>query len=450
MQPLGLEALRRLDEAHLIHPFTDQADLRRQGTRIIRSASGCTVVDENGRELIDALAGLWCVNVGYGRTEIADAVHRQIATVAFYPSFFNTTTEPAILLAARLAEIAPPRLGHAFFGNSGSEANESALKLIRAYQKLRGKPRKTKIVSRTFAYHGVTLATTSMTGLPSCTDPFDLPLPGAGFVKVPGPYSYGADNGMSLEEYAEWCLGETVRTFEREDPATIAALFAEPIQGAGGVIVPPEGHLRALRDLCRKNDVLFVADEVITGFGRIGSWFASILWDLDPDLMTLAKGITSGYLPLGATLVSDEIASVLGRGGTLSHGFTYTAHPTACAAALANLEIIARERLIERVRDDVGPYFQEKLGALAGHPAVGEMRGHQLIGALELVPRGGRAALPAGTPLGLRGAQLCREEGVIVRGIRDLIALAPPLVVTREELDRVFVAVRNALDRLWD
>jgi putrescine aminotransferase len=450
MQPLGLEALRRLDEAHLIHPFTDQADLRRQGTRIIRSASGCTVVDENGRELIDALAGLWCVNVGYGRTEIADAVHRQIATVAFYPSFFNTTTEPAILLAARLAEIAPPRLGHAFFGNSGSEANESALKLIRAYQKLRGTPRKTKIVSRTFAYHGVTLATTSMTGLPSCTDPFDLPLPGAGFVKVPGPYSYGADNGMSLEEYAEWCLGETVRTFEREDPATIAALFAEPIQGAGGVIVPPEGHLRALRDLCRKNDVLFVADEVITGFGRIGSWFASILWDLDPDLMTLAKGITSGYLPLGATLVSDEIASVLGRGGTLSHGFTYTAHPTACAAALANLEIIARERLIERVRDDVGPYFQEKLGALAGHPAVGEMRGHQLIGALELVPRGGRAALPAGTPLGLRGAQLCREEGVIVRGIRDLIALAPPLVVTREELDRVFVAVRNALDRLWD
>jgi putrescine aminotransferase len=450
MQPLGLEALRRLDEAHLIHPFTDQADLRRQGTRIIRSASGCTVVDENGRELIDALAGLWCVNVGYGRTEIADAVHRQIATVAFYPSFFNTTTEPAILLAARLAEIAPPRLGHAFFGNSGSEANESALKLIRAYQKLRGKPRKTKIVSRTFAYHGVTLATTSMTGLPSCTDPFDLPLPGAGFVKVPGPYSYGADNGMSLEEYAEWCLGETVRTFEREDPATIAALFAEPIQGAGGVIVPPEGHLRALRDLCRKNDVLFVADEVITGFGRIGSWFASILWDLDPDLMTLAKGITSGYLPLGATLVSDEIASVLGRGGTLSHGFTYTAHPTACAAALANLEIIARERLIERVRDDVGPYFQEKLGALAGHPAVGEMRGHQLIGALELVPRGGRAALPASTPLGLRGAQLCREEGVIVRGIRDLIALAPPLVVTREELDRVFVAVRNALDRLWD
>jgi len=408
------------------------------------------VVDENGRELIDALAGLWCVNVGHGRKEIADAVHRQMSAVAFYPSFFNTTTEPAILLAGRLAEVAPPRLGHAFFSNSGSEANESALKLIRAYQKLRGKPRKTKVVSRSFAYHGVTLATTSMTGLPSCTVPFDLPWPGAGFVQVPGPYAYGADDGRSAEEYGEWCLHETERAFAREDPATIAALFAEPVQGAGGVVVPPPGHLRALRELCREHDVLFVADEVITGFGRLGAWFASILWDLDPDLMTLAKGITSGYLPLGATLVSDEIANVLDRGGTLSHGYTYSAHPTACAAALANLDIIARERLVERVRDDVGPYLQEKLGALAGHPAVGEIRGFQLIGAIELVPRGGRSALSPDVPLGLRAAALCREEGVIVRGIRDMIAVAPPLVVTRHELDRILAAVRKALDRLWD
>jgi putrescine aminotransferase len=449
MEPLSLETLRRLDQAHLIHPFTDHADLHRQGTRIIRAASRSTVVDENGRELIDALAGLWCVNVGYGRAEIADAVHRQLSAVAFYPSFFNTTTEPAILLAGRLAEIAPKQLGHAFFSNSGSEANESALKLIRGYQKLRGKPRKTKIVSRSFAYHGVTLATTSMTGLPSCTDPFDLPLPGGLFIQVPGPYAYGANNGMSDAEYGEWCLRETERTFEREDPATIAALFAEPIQGAGGVIVPPPGYLRDLRELCRRNDVLFVADEVITAFGRLGEWFASSLWGLDPDLITLAKGITSGYLPLGATLVSDEIMSVLEGGGYLAHGYTYTAHPTACAAALANLDILARERLVERVRDDVGPYFQEKLQSFAGHPAVGEARRFGLIGALELLPRGGRAALAPNALLGIRGAALVREEGVIVRGIRDLIALAPPLVITREELDRVFTAVGRALDRLW-
>lgn len=447
MEPLSLETLRRIDQAHHLHPFTDHDDLHRQGTRIIRSASGCTVVDEQGRELIDALAGLWCVNVGYGRKEIADAVYRQMTAVAYYPSFFNTTTEPTILLAGKLAQLAPQGLGHVFFSNSGSEANESALKLIRGYQKLRGTPRKQKIVSRTFGYHGVTLATTSMTGLPSCTDPFDLPLPG--FVHVPGPYAYGANNGMTPEQYGEHCLAETERIIRQEDPATIAALFAEPIQGAGGVVVPPEGYLRALRDLCRKHDILFVADEVITGFGRLGAWFASGMWNLEPDLMVTAKGITSGYVPLGATLVRDEIADVLSRGGYLAHGYTYSGHPTATAAGLANLEIIEKEKLVERVRDDVGPYFQQKLQSLASHPAVGEARGFGLIGALEVVPRGGRAELTPTTLLGVKAAGLVREEGVIVRGIRDLIAMAPPLIVTREEIDRIFGAIEKGLDRLW-
>jgi len=447
MEPLSLETLRRIDAAHHLHPFTDHADLHRQGTRIIRSASGCTVVDENDRALIDALAGLWCVNVGYGRREIADAVYAQMTSVAFYPSFFNTTTEPTILLAGKLAQLAPKRLQHAFFSNSGSEANESALKMIRGYQKLRGTPRKTKIVSRSFGYHGVTLATTSMTGLASCTEPFDLPLPG--FVQVPGPYAYGANNGMSAEQYGEHCLAETERIILAENPATIAALFAEPIQGAGGVIVPPPGYLTALRELCRRHDILFVADEVITGFGRLGAWFASTLWNLDPDMMITAKGITSGYLPLGATLVSDEIADVLMRGGYLAHGYTYSGHPAATAAGLANLAIIERDGLIERVRDDVGPYFQQKLHALAGHPAVGEARGFGLIGALEVVPRAGRAELTPTTLLGVKAAGLIREEGVIVRGIRDLIALSPPLIVTHDELDTIFGAVERGLDRLW-
>jgi putrescine aminotransferase len=447
MEPLSLETLRRIDAAHHLHPFTDHADLHRQGTRLIRSASRCTVVDESGRELIDALAGLWCVNVGYGRREIADAVHRQMTAVAYYPSFFNTTTEPTILLAGKLAQLAPKGLGHVFFSNSGSEANESALKMIRGYQKLRGTPAKTKIVSRSFGYHGVTLATTSMTGLASCTDPFDLPLPG--FVQVPGPHVYGANNGMSLEQYGEHCLAETERILLREDPATIAALFAEPVQGAGGVIVPPPGHLRALRELCKRHDVLFVADEVITGFGRLGAWFASEMWHLEPDMMVTAKGITSGYLPLGATLVADEIADALMRGGYLAHGYTYSGHPSATAAGLANIEILEREKLPERVRDDVGPYFQMKLHALAGHRAVADVRGLGLIGALELIPRGGRAELTPGTLLGVTAANLIRQDGVIVRGIRDLIALAPPLIVTHEEIDRIFVAVERGLDQLW-
>lgn len=448
MDAKRLATLRQLDQAHHLHPFTDHRDLHSQGTHVIQSAAGCYVTDETGRKLFDGLAGLWCVNVGYGRTEIADAVHRQMQSVAFYPSFFNTTTEPTILLADKLASRAPKRLQHVFFSNSGSEANESALKLVRAYQKLRGTPAKTKILSRSFAYHGVTIATTSMTGLPTCYQPFDLPLPG--FVHVPGPYVYGADTKQNAAEYGEWCLGETERIIKAEGAETIAAMFAEPIQGAGGVVVPPAGYLRALRDLCRRHDILFVADEVITGFGRIGDWFASVLWDLDPDLMTMAKGITSGYVPLGASMVSDEIADVLYRGGYLAHGYTYSGHPVATAAGLANLEILEREKLIERVRDDIGPYFLQQLHAVDGHPAVGEVRGFGFIGAIELLPRGGKAARQTPPVLGPKAVGLAREQGLIVRGIRDLIAMSPPLIATREEIDTMFKAIRQVLDHLWD
>jgi putrescine aminotransferase len=446
MAGFDLPDLRRLDRAHHLHPFTDHRAMHAAGTHVIRSAKGCTLVDETGRELLDGLAGLWCTNVGYGREEILQAVSEQMRAVAFYPSFFNTTTEPTIRLAARLAQRAPGRLRHALFSNSGSEANESALKLIRAYWKLRGRREKTKVLSRTFAYHGVTLATTSLTGLASCTEPFDLPLPG--FVQVPGPNAYGS--GRSPGEYAQWCLEETERAIAREGAHTIAALFAEPVQGAGGVIVPPEGHLARLRELCRRHEILFVADEVITGFGRLGAWFASELWSLDPDLMTTAKGITSGYVPLGATLVADEIAETLEAGGYLAHGFTYTGHPVACAAALANLDILERERLVERVRDDVGPRFQAWLRRLAEHPAVVEVRGVGLIGALELrrPPQGRLAAAPANA-LGPAIHELAREEGVIVRGIRDLAALSPPFVVTHAELDAMFERLGRALDRLW-
>jgi putrescine aminotransferase len=445
----ALDELRRLDRAHNIHPFTDHETMWRQGTHVMRSGSRSTVVDEQGRELLDGLAGLWCVNVGYGRTEIADAVAAQMRELAFYPSFFNTTTEPTIRLAARLAELAPPGLRRAIFSNSGSEANETALKLIRAYWKLRGRPAKTKIVTRTFAYHGVTLATTSMTGLPSCTEPFDLPLPGGTFVQVPGPNHYASGDAMSPGEYGQWCLHETEKAFAREGADTIAAMFVEPIQGAGGVIVPPDGYLAQLRALCRRHDVLFVADEVITGFGRLGAWFASGLWDLQPDLMTMAKGITSGYLPLGATMVTDAIADVLQSHGYLAHGFTYSGHPVACAAALANLDILARERLVERVRDDVGPRFQRGLQRFADHESVGEVRGRQLIGALELRrPSRGPLAAAAPNTLGVTAAAFAREEGVIVRGIRDLIAVAPPLVMTHEEIDRLWTAVGRVLDRV--
>ncbi len=446
MDRFDLDSLRRLDRAHHLHPFTDHGAMHREGTHVIRSARGSTLIDEEGRELLDGLAGLWCVNVGHGRQEIEQAVSRQMRELAFYPSFFNTTTEPTIQLSARLARLAPAPLDRVLFSNSGSEANETALKLIRAYWKLRGRSGKRKILSRTWSYHGVTLATTSMTGLPTCYQPFDLPLPG--FVQVPGPHAYRS--GKSAEDYAAWCLAETERCIAQEGADTIAAMFVEPVQGAGGVIVPPDGYLARLRELCRRHEILFVADEVITGFGRLGAWFASGLWDLDPDLVTLAKGITSGYVPLGATLVRDEIGEALATGGYLAHGFTYTGHPVACAAALANLDILEGEKLVERTRDDVGPRFEAALARLAAHPAVVETRGVALIGALELrrPPRGRAASAPENT-LGLAAHLLAREEGVIVRGIRDAVALAPPLVVTHDELERMFAALTRALDRLW-
>lgn len=443
----ALEQLQQADKAFHLHPFTDHTQMQVEGTQVMVSGEGCYLTDATGKRLLDGLAGLWCVNAGYGRREITEAVYEQMQRLPYYCSFFNTTNEPAIRLSERLASLAPPRLKHTMFCNSGSEANESALKIIRAWQKLRGKPGKTKILSRTYSYHGVTLATTSMTGLPGCYQPFDLPLPG--FIHVPGPHPYGANSPLDAAAYGKWCVEETALVIEREGPGTIAAMFVEPVQGAGGVIVPPEGYLKALRKLCREQDILFVADEVITGFGRLGDWFASRLWELDPDLMTLAKGITSGYLPLGATMVSDEIASDVLKAGYFAHGFTYSSHPTPAAAACANLDLLERDRLIPRVRDEIGPIFQRKLQEFKTHPAVGEVRGFGLIGALELLPRNGRAGLTPTSALGPKAARIAREEGVIVRGIRDLIAMSPPLIITREEMDLLFAAVGHTLDRLW-
>jgi putrescine aminotransferase len=440
--------LRDIDRRHHLHPFTNHPDMHGPGTHIIKSGDGCFLIDQNNERLLDGLAGLWCVNVGYSCAAITEAVTRQMTELPYYPSFFNSTTEPPIRVADFLAKKSPPRVKRTFFSNSGSEANESALKIIRAYHKVRNQPGKTKILSRSFSYHGVTLATASMTGLPTVYEPFGLPLPG--FIHVPGPHPYGHNSPLDPEAFGKWCIAETDRTIREHGADTIAAMFVEPVQGAGGVIPPPPGYLAELRELLRKNDILFVADEVITAFGRLGDWFASNLWNLDPDIITLAKGITSGYLPLGATMVSDEIAETIHEGGYFAHGYTYSGHPTSAAAALANLETIEKLGLVERVRDDVGPYFQEKLKELSAHPAVGEMRGTMLIGALELVPRGGRAAITNPNTLGLKAAALIRQEGVIVRGIRDLIAVAPPLIITREEIDHLFACMRRGLDRLWD
>jgi putrescine aminotransferase len=442
-----LEELREMDRAHHLHPFTDHATMHPSGTHILESGAGCYLQGEEGK-LLDGLAGLWCVNVGYGRKEIVEAVAKQMQELSFYPSFFNSTTEPAVRLADRLGRMAPGNLNYAVFSNSGSEANETALKIIRQYQILKGKPERTKILTRDFAYHGVTLATASMTGLPSCQTPYGLPLPG--FLHAPAPYAYAVGREKEAEAYGEECVAATKKLIEKEGPETIGAMFLEPVQGAGGVIVPPPGYLLAMRRLARDYEILFVADEVITAFGRLGGWFASAMWNLEPDLMILAKGLTSGYISMGATIVSQPIAEVLMKGGYFAHGFTYSGHPVAAAAAMANMDIIEKEKLVERTKELLGPYFQKKLQEFAGHPAVGEVRGVGLIGAMELLPKGGRKDLKPGMNLGITGAAKVRKEGAIVRGIRDLLAFAPPLVITEKEVDELFGSVRRGIDHLWD
>ena len=344
--------------------------------------------------------------------------------------------------------MAPGNLNYAVFSNSGSEANETALKIIRQYQILKGKPERTKILTRDFAYHGVTLATASMTGLPSCQTPYGLPLPG--FLHAPAPYAYAVGREKEAEAYGEECVAATKKLIEKEGPETIGAMFLEPVQGAGGVIVPPPGYLMAMRKLAREYEILFVADEVITAFGRLGGWFASTMWNLEPDLIILAKGLTSGYISMGATMVSQPIAEVLMKGGYFAHGFTYSGHPVAAAAAMANMDIIEKEKLVERTKEKIGPYFQKKLQEFAGHPAVGEVSGVGLIGAMELLPKGGRKGLKPGMNLGIVGAAKVRKEGAIVRGIRDLLAFAPPLVITEKEVEELFGAVRRGIDHLWD
>lgn len=448
MDQSSTKDLQEQDRNFLVHPFTDHAQLREAGTHIVLEGEGCYIRDESGRQILDGLAGLWCVNVGYSSKAIVRAVSEQIARLPYYPSFFNSTTEPPIRVARFLAKKAPSRVNRTIFANSGSEANETALKIVRAFWKLQGRSGKKKVLSRTFSYHGVTLAATSLTGLPNCQEPFDLPL--ADFLHAPAPYAYGANTSLSEAAYGESCLEETRRLIAEHGAETIAAFFVEPIQGAGGVIIPPDGYLSALRELCRENEILFVADEVITAFGRLGDWFASNLWNLDPDLICVAKGLTSGYLPLSATMLSDEIAEPILKAGYFAHGFTYSGHPVCCAAALANLEEIESRGLLESVRTDLGPYFQAKLRDLQGHPAVGEVRGCGLIAAVELVPRAGRPALTPASMLGTKAWSLIREEGAMVRGIRNLIAISPPLIISHAEIDQLFDCIRRGLDRLWD
>ena len=441
--------LRGIDAAHHLHPFTNNKRLKEEGGPIVMDrGKGCYLWDESGHRYLDAMAGLWCVNVGYGRPELAEAARAQIEKLSYYNTFFKTTTAPTAELAGKLAEITPDGLEHVVFTNSGSEAVDSALRFARQFWSLEGQPEKRIIIGREEGYHGSTLAAASAGGIRAMHEQAGLPLPG--FEHIGAPYGFrdaGSAPAAVFGKRAARLLRDKIVELGAEK---VAAFIAEPIQGAGGVIIPPAGYLREIQGICREHDVLLIIDEVICAFGRLGAWTASELFGLQPDLMTLAKGLSSGYQPIAAVMIGERVArAIVEKGGDLAHGFTYAGHPVAAAVALENLRIIEREGLVEKVRDELGPYFTERLASLKGHPMVGETRSLGLIGAVELVQD--RATKQRFEPEGVVAA-VCRERmqqrGVIVRAVRDTLVCALPLVADRGEIDRLVKVMRAALDGL--
>ena len=449
---LERNAVSELDRSSWLHPFTSIEEHLSGRSPVIVQASGAHVYDEEGRPYLDAMAGLWCVNVGYGRREIVEAIEEQARKLPFFHAFAGMTTEPAVLLADRLLERVPLSRGRVFFGTSGSDSNETLIKLIWYYNNLLGRPKKKKILSRRRAYHGVTLGASSATGLPYVHDRFDLPLPG--FLHLTPPYAYRESSDEESEaEFVARLAQELDETIEREGAESVAAFFVEPVMGAGGVLVPPDGYFDAIVPILRSHDVLLVADEVICGFGRLGTWFGSERYGLRPDLMTIAKGLTSGYLPLSACILSESIFEVLRERspevGPFAHGYTYSGHPVCAAAALANLEILEREKLVEKGAR-TGEVLQRALREkLASHPLVGEVRGVGMVAGIELVSdRATREPFPPAARVGRRAMELLQKRGVLVRALGDTIAMSPPLIFTGSMVEELVAKLEETLEVL--
>lgn len=450
------ENLAELDRRFVFHPFTLLGDHERAGPAfVVTSGEGARLADAAGREYVDAMAGLWCVNVGYGRRELADAMRDQAETLSYCHAFSSMSSDKPALLSAKLIELAPPGMSKVFYGNSGSDANDTQVKIVWYYNNARGRPEKKKIIARQRGYHGVTVMTAGMTGLPSLHAGFDLPLPMIRHAMAPRRLWEG--HGLSEAAFVEKLVADLDALIEREGADTICAMIMEPVMGAGGVITPPDGYYPAIQDVLRRHDILLIADEVICGFGRLGAMFGSTLFGIEPDLITVAKGLTSAYFPLSACIVSDHVWATLASAGDLygafGHGYTYSSHPIGAATALANLAIIEDERLLDRV-DARGAHLQRRLrDAFAGHPIVGEVRGQALIAAVEFVaaigdngPVGFDPALKVG-PRIVKGAL---ERGVIGRALpaSDAVAFSPPFVINDDEIDRAVGAFRDAADQV--
>ncbi|MBL9095304.1 MAG: aspartate aminotransferase family protein [Alphaproteobacteria bacterium] len=437
---------QELDALHHIHPFTETRALNKKGVRVITKADGVCLWDSDGNKLIDGMSGLWCVNVGYGRTEMAEAAYEAMKQLPYYNAFFQTTNPYATELAAKIASLLPAGLSRVVFANSGSEANDTALKFIRYYWNLQGKKSKKIHISREYAYHGVTMAAASLSGLTPMHPQWDLPLPG--FVKVPTAYWYMFGGGQDPNEYGLAVARKLEEKILELGADNVASFSAEPIHGAGGLLFPPDSYWPEIQRICRKYDVLLHLDEVITGFGRTGQWFGAQTYGIAPDVMTMAKGISSGYQPISAIALGPRMGDAFASANEeLVHGFTWSGHPVACAVSLKNLEIIEREKLVDRVRDDIGPYFQAKIRELSSHPLVGEVRGKGLLGAIELMKdKSKRTFFDRDIDVGTQCRNHCFANGLVMRAIRDTMVLAPPMIVKREEVDEIVRIARRCFD----
>ena len=424
-----------LDQAHLIHPLHDK-QLHERAGHVWVKAEGSTLIDADGKRYIDALAGLWNVVAGHGRTELSEAAAQQMNELAYCSGYAGSSNPRAIELAERLAHMTYPSINRFFFTSGGGEATESSIKTARYYWKLRGKPDKTKVISCQWAYHGVTLAAMSATGIASYWPMFEPRVSGFLHIPSPYPYRYDAPNGVSPGIAA---ANELEQAILREGPNTVAMFLAEPVQGAGGVIVPQDDYFPRIREICDEYDVLFVADEVITGFGRTGKMFALDHWGVEPDIVQFAKAITSGYFPFGGIGVNDDCADVLDSGDAVwMHAFTYSSHPVGCAVALRNLDIIEKERFPEQAAEKGDELLERLRRAVADHPHVGEVRGKGLMCAVELVQdKATKAEFPVEEKVGLRVHVEAQNRGLFSRLRGDVFCLAPPIVITHEELRRV-------------
>ena len=438
---------RALDAAHHLHPFSDMGALNRAGSRVIVKAEGVYLWDSDGNRIIDGMAGLWCVNVGYGCDALIDAAQRQMHELPFYNTFFKTTHPPVIELSALLADVTPDGFDHFFYCNSGSEGNDTVLCIVHQYWRTQGEPQKKYVISRRNGYHGSTIAGATLGGMDYMHE--QMPSKVEHIVHIDQPYWFGeAPDGESPDAFGLARARQLEAKILELGAENVAAFIGKPFQGAGGVIFPPSTYWPEIQRICRKYDILLVADEVIGGFGRTGEWFAHQHFGFEPDLMTLAKGLTSGYVPMGAVALHDRIAQVLIDHGEFNHGMTYSGHPVAAAVAVANLKLLRDEGIVARVKNDIGPYFQQRLReTFADHPLVGEVQGTGLVAGLQLArDPANRLRFENGGDVGTLCRDFCFNGNLIMRASGDRMLLSPPLVITAAEVDEIVDKAKRAVD----